>query len=139
MFIMPASHSFFRAPGRASTLPVSLRRQAAVTMRLAVWENRPGGVLCVERAELNVAPFAAELEHLHLLDLQAAALQALQPLRSSPGLQGCALRTRRHAGMHTLPIAPSCQMLPCCMISPSLGSLDRHNIPCFMVGCTLMR
>ena len=86
VFIMPASHSFFRAPGRASTLPVSLRRQAAVTLRLAVWENRPGGVLCVERAELNVAPFAAELEHLHLLDLQAAALQALQPLRARQSL-----------------------------------------------------
>ena len=86
LFSMPASHSFFRAPGRASTLPVSLRRQAAVTLRLAVWENRPGGVLCVERAELNVAPFAAELEHLHLLDLQAAALQALQPLRARQSL-----------------------------------------------------
>ena len=62
MFVMPATQSFFSASGRrSSSIAGSLRRQQALTGRLAVWQHRQGGVLCIERAELHLAAFALEV------------------------------------------------------------------------------
>lgn len=44
---------------------VELQRKPALVARLAVWQRRPAGVVCVEQAELQLAPLAVFVEQQH--------------------------------------------------------------------------
>lgn len=48
---------------------VELQRRPAVVARLELWQRRPAGVLCVEEAELQLAPLAVFVEQRHALHL----------------------------------------------------------------------
>eukprot|EP00887_Chlorella_sp_A99_P007395 scaffold2.g7395.t1 len=48
---------------------VDLARRPAVRARLAVWQRRPAGVLCVEHAELELSPMAVFVEQQHATEL----------------------------------------------------------------------
>lgn len=48
---------------------VELQRRPAVVARLELWQRRPAGVLCVEEADLQLAPLAVFVEQRHALQL----------------------------------------------------------------------
>lgn len=48
---------------------VELQRRPAVVARLELWQRRPAGVLCVEEADLQLAPVAVFVEQRHALQL----------------------------------------------------------------------
>lgn len=48
---------------------VELQPRPAVVARLALWQRRPAGVLCVEEADLQLAPVAVYVEQQHALQL----------------------------------------------------------------------
>ena len=48
---------------------VELHRKPALVARLALWQRRPAGVVCVEQADLQLAPVAVYVEQQHALQL----------------------------------------------------------------------
>ena len=48
---------------------VDVQRKPALVARLALWQRRPAGVLCVELADLQLAPVAVYVEQQHALQL----------------------------------------------------------------------
>lgn len=51
-------------------------------IRAALWQRQPAGVLCVEKLELALSPFTLAVEHLYLLELYAAAEEALTTVKA---------------------------------------------------------
>lgn len=79
---------------------VELQRKPALVARLALWQRRPAGVVCVEQAELQLAPVAVYVEQLHAMQLAeflgglaasteaAAAAAATAPTSAQPSARG---------------------------------------------------
>lgn len=73
---------------------VELHRKPALVARLALWQRRPAGVVCVEQADVQLAPVAVYVEQQHAMQLaeflgglaastEAAAAAATSPSASS--------------------------------------------------------
>lgn len=102
---------------------VELQRKPALVARLALWQRRPAGVVCVEQAELQLAPVAVYVEQLHAMQLAeflgglaasteaaaaAAAPTSAQPsARSRGGAAAAAGGEGSVAGAHSGSRAPS--------------------------------
>ena len=48
---------------------VELQRKPALVARLALWQRRPAGVVCVEQADVQLAPVAVYVEQQHAMQL----------------------------------------------------------------------
>lgn len=64
----------------------------ALSVRLVVWRNRPGGVVCVQNASVAAAPLAVSIEETHLRELiglaSRMAAAATAPLEDLSAVSG---------------------------------------------------
>lgn len=53
----------------AAAATVAVPKPAALCLRWSIWRSRPGGVICVERLEVQTAPMLLEVEQAHATQL----------------------------------------------------------------------
>lgn len=58
----------------------AMPKPAALCLRLSLWRSRPGGVVCVERLEVQTAPLLLEVEQMHAFQLMQVGRSMLGPL-----------------------------------------------------------
>ena len=64
----------------AAAATAAIPKPAALCLRLSLWRSRPGGVICVERLEVQSAPLLLEVEQTHAMQLVQVGRSMLAPL-----------------------------------------------------------
>lgn len=64
----------------AAAATAAIPKPAALCLRLSLWRSRPGGVICVERLEVQSAPLLLEVEQTHAMQLMQVGKSMLAPL-----------------------------------------------------------
>ena len=82
MVTSPNTQSSFglMATAVAAAATAAMPKPAALCLRLSLWRSRPGGVVCVERLEVQTAPLLLEVEQMHALQLMQVGRSMLAPL-----------------------------------------------------------
>ena len=64
----------------AAAATAAIPKPAGLCLRLSLWRSRPGGVICVERLEVQSAPLLLEVEQMHAMQLMQVGRSMLAPL-----------------------------------------------------------
>ena len=64
----------------AAAATAAIPKPAALCLRLSLWRSRPGGVICVERLEVQSAPLLLEVEQTHAMQLMQVGRSMLGSL-----------------------------------------------------------
>lgn len=64
----------------AAAATAAMPKPAALCLRLSLWRSRPGGVVCVERLEMQTSRLLLEVEQMHALQLMQVARSMLAPI-----------------------------------------------------------
>ena len=70
----------------AAAATAAMQQPAALCLRWSVWRSRPGGVLCVERLEVQTAPLLLEVEQAHAVQLLQFGQSMLAPFADAQNL-----------------------------------------------------
>ncbi|PSC70464.1 Methionine gamma-lyase isoform A [Micractinium conductrix] len=77
---------------------VDVARKPALVARLALWQRRPAGVLCVEQADLQLAPVAVYVEQQHALALAEFLAHLASSFEAAAAAAATAGGGAQHAG-----------------------------------------
>jgi hypothetical protein len=82
---------------------VELHRKPALVARLALWQRRPAGVVCVEQADVQLAPVAVYVEQQHAMQLAEflGGLAASTEAAAAAATAGSSLSTRPPVRSHS--------------------------------------
>lgn len=63
----------------AAAATAAVPKPAAMCLRWSLWRSRPGGVVCIERLEVQTAPLLLEVEQTHAIQLMHLGRNMLAP------------------------------------------------------------
>ena len=70
----------------AAAATAAVPKPAAMCLRWSLWRSRPGGVMCIERLEVQTAPLLLEVAQTHAIQLMHFGRNMLAPFTDDSGL-----------------------------------------------------